>query len=153
MGYNPEFLEYLIDFPRRTLSNIEDYVYWSKEKVRKPVVSLVHVCIQKLARGPDTGYFIALMHIYDSHYFLANIEFLTVVPDAGDAARFYLLHAIRARLDPPRSFRGLLLGKIKGAMKDTMEADLLRTKLRLEAARARSASAPPGYDRPAESEP
>lgn len=134
MRYNPEFLKYLIDFPKATLPNVEDFVYWSKEKLLKPVVSVTHVCIQRVTRGPDTGYFIAMKHIYDSHYFLADTEFLTLVPDPSDGGRFYLVDAVRARIDPPRKFRGLLLGKIKGSMKDALAADMNATRQRLESA-------------------
>ena len=132
MSYNPEFLQHLIEFPKGTLPNAEDFIYWSKEKLLKPVVSVAHVCIQRVTRGPDTGYFIAIKHIYDSHYFLADTEFLTLVPDGGDKSRFYLVDVVRARLDPPRKFRGLLLGKIKGSMKDAVATDVKATRQRLE---------------------
>jgi hypothetical protein len=129
--YNPEFLAYLLDFPKVTLPDVEEFVYWSKDKLRKPVVSVVHAVIQRVSRGASVGYFIALKHIYDSHYFLANTEFLTLVPAAGGDG-FYLVHAIRARIDPPRKLRGLLLGKIKGAMKDALAEQVRATKRRLE---------------------
>lgn len=132
--YNPEFLAHLLDFPKATLPGAEDFVYWSKSKLRKSVVSLVHVCIQQVVRGGDTGYFIALKHIYDTHYFLAEAEFLTLVPAPGNKG-FYLVHGIRARIDPPRRFRGLLLGKIKRAMKAALAEQLEATKARLESSR------------------
>jgi len=134
MRYNPEFLQYLIDFPKGSLPNAESFIYWSKEKLLKPVVSVAHVCIQRVTRGPETGYFIAIKHIYDSHYFLADTEFLTLVPDGSDASRFYLVDAVRARVDPPRKFRGLLLGKIKGSMKGALATDVKATRQRLESA-------------------
>jgi hypothetical protein len=102
----------------------------------KPVVSAAHVCIQRVTRGSDTGYFIAIKHIYDSHYFLADTEFLTLVPDTTDRSRFYLVDVVRARIDPPRKLRGFLLGKIKGSMKDALATDVKATRQRLEAAPA-----------------
>ncbi len=135
--YNPEFVRYLLDFPKATLPDVENLFYWSKEKIRKPVVSVAHVCIQKLTRGADTAYFVAVKHLYDSHYFLANLEFFTLVPAEGGKG-FYLVHDIRARIDPPSKFRGLLLGKIKGAMKDAVAADLAQTKRRLESTKPSS---------------
>jgi len=134
LRYHPEFLQYLIDFPKGTLPNVEDFVYWSKEKLLKPVVSVAHVCIQRVVRGPDTGYFIAIKHIYDSHYFLADTEFLTLVPHPSDSGQFYLIDTVRARIDPPRKFRGLLLGKIKGSMKDALATDVNATRQRLQSA-------------------
>ncbi len=131
--YNPEFLAYLLDYPKVALPDAEDFVYWSKEKLRKSVVSVVHVVIQRVVSGGATGYFIAMKHIYDTHYFLADAEFLTLVPAPGGKG-FYLIHAIRARIDPPHTLRGMLLGKIKGAMKDALAEDARAIKQRLEAA-------------------
>ena len=133
MNYNADFLRHLTDFPNAALPDVEDYFYWSKEKLLKSVVSVAQVCIQRVTRGSDTGYFIAIKHIYDSHYFLADTEFLTLVPDGSDASHFYLVDVVRARLDPPRKFRGLLLGKIKGSMKDALATDVKATRQRLEA--------------------
>jgi hypothetical protein len=134
MRDNPDFLHYLIDFPKGTLANAEDFIYWSKEKLVKPVVSVAHVCIQEVTRGPSTEVFIAIKHIYDSHYFLATVEYITVFPDDSDASRFYLLDAVRARIDPPRKLRGLLLGKIKGSMKGALAAEVKAIRQRLESA-------------------
>ncbi len=133
LRYNPDFIHYLLDFPDRRLPGVDDFLYWSQEKLRKPVVSVVHACIEKVTREGQTGYFIALKHIYDSHYFRANVEFLTLVPATGGESGFYLVHSIRARMDPPRHFRGMLLGKIKGAMKGALIESLGQTKRHLEA--------------------
>ena len=57
-----------------------------------------------------------------------------------DQSRFYLVAAVRARIDPPRKLRGFLLGKIKGSMKDALATDVRATRQRLEAAPARSAA-------------
>jgi hypothetical protein len=130
---NPAFYQYLLDFPRAPLPNVENFVYWSKEKVRRPVVSLVHVCLQRVEIGGEQSYFIALKHIYDSHYFLAYAEFLALIPCAGAPNGFDLIHAVRARIDPPRWLRGLLLGKVKREMRIALIEDLKRTKTRLEA--------------------
>jgi len=70
--------------------------------------------------------------IYDSHYFLAAAEFLALVPDGDARTGFFLVHNMRARLDPPRKLRGMLLGKIKGAMRDELGELLASTKTRLE---------------------
>jgi hypothetical protein len=75
---------------------------------------------------------IALKHIYDSRFFLAYAEFLETVPDSPAGDGFYLVRSVRARIDPPRWFRGFLLGKIKRAMRNAMAADLERARRRLE---------------------
>src|SRR5262249_15975338 len=66
--YNPEFVQYLIDFPKASLPDVENFFYWSKSNLRKNVVSIAHVCIQKVTRDSDTGYFVAIKHLYDSHF-------------------------------------------------------------------------------------
>ena len=134
MQYDPEFWRYLLAFPKATLPGVESFLYWSKDKIRKPVVSIVHACIQRVEKAGSTGYFIALKHIYDSHYYMANAEFLTLVPDGDAKTGFFLVHSLRARIDPPRKLRGMLLGKIKGAMQDELVELLQGTKGRLEGA-------------------
>jgi hypothetical protein len=131
MHYNPEFWKYLLEFPKATLPGVESFVYWSKDKVRKPVVSIVHVCIQKV-ENDGGAVFIAMKHIYDSHYFLAAVEFFALVPDGDARTGFFLVQNMRTRLDPPRKLRGILLGKIKSAMQDDLRELLASTKTSLE---------------------
>ena len=140
MEYDPEFWRYLLAFPKATLPGVESFVYWSKDRIRKPVVSIVHACIQRVEKAGSTDYFIALKHIYDSHYYMANAEFLTLVPDRDTRTGFFLVHSLRARIDPPRKLRGMLLGKIKGAMRDELVELLQGTKDRLEGRAAGSGS-------------
>ena len=130
LQFTPEFLKAFLDFPNGTLPNLENLLYWSKEKTRKTVVSVAHVAIETSPGG--TGYRVAMKHLYDSHFFLANLEFLTLLPDEGGASGFTLVHVLRARVDPPRSFRGMVLGKIRVGMRDALAQDLEATKRRLE---------------------
>ncbi len=46
------------------------------------------------------------------------------------------MDVVRARIDPPRRLRGLLLGKIKGSMKDALATEVKATRQRLEAGAA-----------------
>jgi hypothetical protein len=131
---NPAFYRYLLDFPNGPPPpNVENFLYWSKEKLRRPVVSVVHVSLQHVEERGRTRSYVAMKHIYDSHYFLAYAEFLTSIPEPGDTKGFYLVRSIRALIDPPRGWlRGLLLGRIKSAMRDELAKDLRRTKAHLE---------------------
>ncbi len=114
------------------LPGVESFVYWSKEKTRKTVVSVAHVSIQTIPRDPGPAYAVAMKHLYDSHYFLGEMEFLTLLPEAGDTPAFTLIHVLRARVDPPRSFRGMLLGKMREGMREAIATDLQATRSRLE---------------------
>jgi hypothetical protein len=60
------------------------------------------------------------------------MEFLTLLPEAADKPRFTLIHVLRARVDPPRSFRGMLLGKMREGMREAIAADLQATRSRIE---------------------
>ena len=83
--YEPEFYEYLRDYPAKRLDDLEDFIYWSKEKFGlKPVISVTHVSIY---RKPGTGRtLIASKQIYASHYFEASLG-LTVVVDTQTVSR------------------------------------------------------------------
>jgi hypothetical protein len=137
---NPAFFRYVLDYPNgEPPPNVESLFYWSKEKLRKPVVSIVHVVLQRSEGDGQASYHIAMKHIYDSHYFRAYAEFLTAIPEARSGEGFYLMRSVRALIDPPGGwFRGFLLGRIKRAMCDELAADLRRTRARLES----SASGP-----------
>ncbi len=129
---SPSYLRYLLEYPSFELANVEDFFFWSKETLRRPVVSAVHLSLQTVTSQAGPRYLIALTHIYDSHYFLAYAEFLSLLPVPGSARGFYLVRSIRARIDPPRWFRGLLLRRIKREMRGTLKADLEKTRGRLE---------------------
>jgi hypothetical protein len=131
-GFTPDFLKHVLDFPASALPGIESFVYWSKEKTRKTVVSVAHVSIQTIPRDPGPAYAVAMKHLYDSHYFLGEMEFLTLLPEAADKPRFTLIHVLRARVDPPRSFRGMLLGKMREGMREAIATDLQATRSRVE---------------------
>ena len=55
-GYGAEFQKYLLEFPNSRPANIENFIYWSKDKFgMKPVVSITHVTIYRVsaANGSD----------------------------------------------------------------------------------------------------
>lgn len=131
---SPDLLRYALEFPKAPLPDVESLVYWSKEKTRKAVVSVAHVLIQRVPVGTATGYSVVMKHLYDSHYFLANTEFLTILPEDSGKPGFTLVHVLRARIDPPRSFRGMILGKMREGMRDALIRDLDVVRKRLETA-------------------
>jgi hypothetical protein len=128
------FIQYLLEYPKARLPDTQDIFYWSKEKVRDPVTSIHHLIIHKTVDGEATDYTIADKHIADSHYFLAALEVVWLLDDRAGKHGFYGVRLNRTRIDPPRTLRGLLLGKIKKVMKKAMRQSLMDTKKRLEAA-------------------
>lgn len=134
VAHDATFGQYVLDFPKASLPGAESILYWSKDKLRKPVVSLHHLVIFKKGEGAATTYLVADKHVYDSHYFLATVDFVGLVPGADPAKGFSLVYLTRTRIDPPTKFRGTLLGKIKGGMKDAIADKLTNGKKNLEAA-------------------
>jgi hypothetical protein len=131
---NPPFFDVVLDFPHAPRpASVEDFLFWSKVSMLKPVVSIVHGFVQRTGSGAETRHFIALKHIYDSHCFLAYTEFLTLLPAPETSGSFYLIRSVRAVINPPRGWlRGLLLGRIRRAMRKELTADLIATKQALE---------------------
>jgi hypothetical protein len=136
---NPPFFAYLLRFPSGTPPpGLEQFVFWSKLRTLKPVVSIVQAFIQQVRDASGTRYDIAMKHVYDSHFFLAYVEVMTLLPrsgaeDDGTDSGFYLLRSISALINPPRGWlRGILLQRIRRGMRDQLAEELADTKRRLE---------------------
>jgi hypothetical protein len=130
LSSNPPLYEYLLHPSSvATPPGVEDFVFWSKVRLQKPVISIVHVLLQR-REGPDGAAFdVVLKHVYDSPSFLAYAEFLTLLPLPGSHDGFYLLRSVRALVNPPHGLlRGTLLGRIKRGMRDQLSEDLSRRR-------------------------
>ena len=136
VALNDAFFRHVLAFPAEAPPGVESFVYWSKEKLRRPVVSVVQAFLQRVPGDQGDRYFVALKHIYDSHYFRAFAEFIVVMPDGGSGPQrgHFLVRSVRASIDPPHWFRGMLLGRIKREMRSALRDDLAATRSRLEAA-------------------
>jgi len=128
--------DYLLQFPARpTPADLEQFLFWSKTRVVKPVVSIVHAVIRRDENAPASRYDVVLKHVYDSHYFLAYAEFLSLLPEPGTTRAFYLVRAVRALVSPPHGLlRGILLSRIKHGMRDQLAEEVALTRRRLEIA-------------------
>ena len=129
---SPSLLRHIQQYPTDRLSGVEDFFCWSKQVLRRPVVSLVHVSLHTASTDGNPHYVVAFKHVYDSHYFIAYAEFLNLIPVPKPARGFFLVQSIYAKIDPPHSLRGLLLAKIKREMCNALRSDLDRTRSRLE---------------------
>lgn len=131
--YAPEFYEYLRAYPAKHLDNVEDFIYWSKEKFGlKPVISVTHVTIY---RKPDTGRtLISSKQIYASHYFEASLGLTVVISTSQtEAPSFYLLYLNRSRSDALHGgFSGLARGQVKSRARNGMQRNIERIKLSIE---------------------
>jgi hypothetical protein len=131
--YEPEFYEYLREYPVKRLDNVDDFIYWSKEKFSlKPVISVTHVSIY---RRPGSGRtLIASKQIYASHYFEASLGLTAlVVSPQGEEPSFYLLYLNRSRSDALHgAFSGLARGQVKSRARSGMQKNMEKIKLSIE---------------------
>jgi len=137
--YAPEFHKYLEEFPKATSPNVEDFIYWSKEKYGlKPVVSITHVAIYRRALGNRTEVLVASKQLYANHYFDASLG-LTAFVEANDQATSgsYLLYLNRSRIGALRGFFvGLKRSVIGAQIRQGLGKNLMLIKRRLSASMA-----------------
>ncbi len=130
--YEPEFYEYLREYPAKHLDDSEDFIYWSKEKFGlKPVISVTHVSIYS---RPGTEHkLIASKQIYASHYFEASLGLTAVVVAQSQDPSFYLLYLNRSRSDALRGgFSGLASGQVKRSARSGLQENMKKIKLSIE---------------------
>jgi len=137
--YLPELNHYLISFPDGQLPDSENFLYWSQEKFGfKPVVSVTHVTIYKVARGSATSYVIASKQIYASHYFSGSLGAAAFVDKDRQhpGADAYLIYLNRTRVDLLQGlFGGLKRFFIRRRLLDGMDKYLRLVKERLSTGR------------------
>lgn len=128
--YVQPFHDYLAAYPKGSLPQTTDTLYWAKDTFGlKPVVSIYHMTVHKGERGV----LIANKQIRASHYFNAGLEIIAAV-DSPEAGSFYLLTLYRTRIDPPTGMMsGVLLGKVKGGIEQGVQMNLKAAKAKVEA--------------------
>jgi hypothetical protein len=135
-GYMPEFQKYLQEFPGSRPSDVEDFVYWSKEKFGlKPVISVTHVALYKFKTAHGTDVLIASKGIYATHYFEVSLGLTGFIqnPLPTGAARSYLIYINRSRTDALRGlFGGLKRSLISGSLRDGAKKNMEMIKTKLE---------------------
>ena len=74
--YVPAFHQYLASYPRGTLPEAQNVLFWTKDTFGlKPVVSIYHATIHTPPGGP--GLLAAVKTLYASHYFNAALEVMS----------------------------------------------------------------------------
>ena len=126
--YVKEFNEYLAAYPKGTLADTTDILYWTKDTFGlKPVVAAYHMTLHKSPRGA----LMANKLLGATHYFNAALEIMAGVP-TQDGKGLYLLSLYRTRLDPPTGMlAGVLLGKVKDGVETGVRENLKTAKTRL----------------------
>ena len=124
--YTPEFYKYLDGFPKAGSPNVEDFIYWSKEKYGlKPVLSITHVAIYRRIFENRTEALIVSKQIYASHYLDGSLG-LTVVVDRNQSqatSGSYLMYLNRFRVG---ALRGLFVGLKRSVIKSHVREGLAK---------------------------
>jgi hypothetical protein len=132
--YAPEFHRYLEEFPKASSPNVEDFIYWSKEKYGlKPVLSITHVAIYKRTVGGRTEVLVASKQIFANHYFDASLG-LTLFVEGNEPATSgsYLMYLNRSRIGALQGFFvGLKRSVIGGRIREGLAKNLMLVKRRL----------------------
>ncbi len=131
----PDLYAYLEGYPDRRPGSTEDFVYWSKEKFGyKPVISLTHVSMYRLASPNSRPVVIASKQLFASHYFTASLGLTAFAEKVqGDPGGGYLFYLNRSHVDLPQGFFGGLIRYIvKRRVLDGLDRNLHLIKGRLE---------------------
>lgn len=131
--YVPPFHSYVESYPKATLADTTDTVFWAKDTFGlKPVVSIYHATVHT-QKTPRPALIAAVKTLYATHYFNAALEVLAATPTA-DGSGIYVLDLYRARIDPPTGMlSGMLLGKVKSGVEEGVAMNLKNAKARVEA--------------------
>ncbi len=134
--YAPDFYKYIEEFPKAGSPNVEDFIYWSKEKYGlKPVLSITHVAIYRRTIENRTEVLIASKQIYASHYFDGSLG-LTAVVDGSQGqstSSSYLMYLNRSRVGALQGlFISLKRSVIGSRVCDGLAKNLKMSRRRLE---------------------
>ena len=122
----PKFSQYLKDFPKGTLANVENAIVWSKMKFGlKPVIAINHITIYKNDKETGPQILIASKQIYANHYFDSSLAVTAFVSNPGASTESYLFYENRSRADG----LGGMFGKIKRGIVEDRAVDGLKAIL------------------------
>lgn len=136
--YLPELEEHLLEFPRGSLRQSEDFIYWSKEKLGpKAAISVSHVTMYRREHADGEDVFITSKQLYANHYFETSLGmsfFMDAVNTNGPPAS-YLIYLNRSRLDILRGMLWKIIRPIANKkIKSGFTKNFQRVKERLETA-------------------
>jgi len=130
----PDLHRHLLEFPRGSLPDgrdINDIVYWSKEKMGPAVIiSVTHLAIAPLGGSGAGAFAAASKQIYGSHYFDSSLG-ITILLDAaaGRESSALLVYVNRSRLDALGGFwGGLKRAVVRSRTRSTMGSSLIEAR-------------------------
>jgi hypothetical protein len=129
-GARPEVRRSLIDYPRATLPNARDLLYWQDVSFGlKPTIRVSHLVI---AEAPDQTV-VASKMLYASHYFVTALELRVLLPDPARGSGFWFLTVSTSRVDGLSGFTGFFVRRrVRGDVERGIATMLAATRRRLE---------------------
>ena len=98
-GASPRFAEYLDQYPRAPISEVESFIYWSKERLEgKAIISATHVSILRSAESALPDALVAGKGIFATHYVNASLG-LTAILRGRPGSPNYLAYVNRSDVD------------------------------------------------------
>jgi hypothetical protein len=132
-GSAPRFAEYLDQYPRAPIADVESFIYWSKERLDgKAIISATHVSILRStdSRLPDA--LVAGKGIFATHYVNASLG-LTAIMRGRPGSPNYLAYVNRSDVDVVGGvFGGLVRVFMERRLKKEASTVLINLRLRLE---------------------
>ena len=126
----PELKRYLLDYPRATLPDATDFLYWQSALFGlKPTVRISHLVIQQ---RPDQTV-IASKMLYATHYFWTALELRVLLADPARGRGFWFVTVNRSRSDGLGGFTGRIIrARVRDEVQNGTHAALIATKKKLE---------------------
>jgi len=134
----PSLERYLASYPRATLPNAAEVIFWSEDVMPRlrPILSVTHQVVYTPPELPEVT-LIAAKQIYANHYFEAVVDLSLVVdrqqPDGQPG--IFLLVLRRYRFDNLPTGLLNIRGRAINALRDQLLADLRRQRSMFEPAR------------------
>ncbi len=128
---------YLSLYPQGDVTDVESFLYWSKESLgAKPIVSITHVAMIESRGERIKEAIVAKKQVYASHYILASLSF-TAISASPDGTHRYLVYLNHSRSDV---FDGIFGGFIRRTIARRLRSEAPQA---LQALRQRLEGAPP----------
>jgi hypothetical protein len=143
-GGVPWFAEYLDQYPRAPISEVESFIYWSKERLEgKAIISATHVSILRSADSGLPDALVAGKGIFATHYVNASLG-LTAIMRGRPGSPNYLAYVNRSDVDVVGGvFGGLVRVFMERRLKKEASTVLLGLRQRLESGDPASQGARP----------
>jgi hypothetical protein len=128
--YLPDVKEYLLAFPKATLTHSDSFLYWQEAKFGlKPTIRINHVVISEQRDAT----IVASKMIYATHYFWTALELRVLLPDPSRGSGFWFVTESHSRSDGLGGFTGRMIrGKVRSESEKGTAAALQLTKRRME---------------------